>query len=610
VSAKLISREITGSFSTSFHPELLICAAYATISVQPHPISGGNSLLNSSSSERTLTTRQAPVKVAGRICFLPLLIVMAAAFLVVLPFFFLGNPSGHDFEFHVNSWMEVLGQWRQGILYPRWAALAQYGYGEARFIFYPPFSWTLGAALGALLPWKAVPGTHVWLALTLSGCSMFLLARRWLDGRDAIFAAALYAANPYYVVIVYWRSAFAELLAGALLPLLLLYSLRLEEEGQESIIPLAGIVAAAWLTNIPAAVMVNYSLVLLVVIQAILKRSPRVLLYGVLAAFLGAALAAFFLVPAAYEQKWVNIAEVLSPGVRPQDNFLFVNINDVDHNRFNLLVSLVASAGMILFALAAFCSRQWRRREPRAWWTLFGWAVLAMLLSFSSTGWLWEQLPELRFMQLPWRWLLCLNVAFALFVTMASRRWMVRVLICFTMFAVLAFAWNRVQPPWWETAGDFGQMLGNQVSGAGYEGTDEYVPVGGDPYEIKQDALRVAFEDSTARDEAQRVRIQGWNAESKSFTAEVSHPGQLVLRLFNYPAWRVEVNGQAVATATQDVTGQLLIPVQAGENRVQISFIRTWDRTLGGVISGVAALFLAGFVALRRRRSRARTGTV
>ena len=227
----------------------------------------GHPALNSSFTERRPSVRNAPIFPS------PLLIVMATAFLVVFPFLFLGNPSGHDFEFHVNSWMEVLGQWRQGIVYPRWAALAQYGYGEARFIFYPPASWTLGAALGALLPWKVVPGVYVWLALTLSGCSMFLLSRQWLDRRDAIFAAALYAANPYYIVVVYWRSAFAELLAGALLPLLLLYALRCGEEDEQAVVPLGLIVAAAWLTNIPAAVMINYSLALLIVIVALLKRS-------------------------------------------------------------------------------------------------------------------------------------------------------------------------------------------------------------------------------------------------------------------------------------------------------------------------------------------------
>jgi len=533
---------------------------------------------------------------------LPLFVVMAVSFLVIVPFLFLGNPSGHDFEFHVNSWMEVLGQWKQGILYPRWAALAQYGYGEARFIFYPPASWTLGAALGALLPWKAVPGAYVWLALTLSGCSMFLLARRWLDRRDAIFAAAFYAANPYFILVVYWRSAFAELLAGALFPLLFLYVLRSEDENANAVVPLALIVAAAWLTNIPAAVMLNYSLALLLLILAILKRSPRVLFHGALAASLGAALAAFFLLPAAYEQRWVNIAEVLSPGVRPQDNFLFVKLDDLDHNRFNLLVSVIASAEMILLALAAYFSRPWRIRQPRLWWALLGWAVFATLLNFSFTVWFWNHLPELRYLQLPWRWLLCLNFALALLVTLASRRWFVRLLICLAMLAVLAYAWHRIQPPWWEASADFTEMLEHQHSGAGYEGTDEYVPLGVDPYEVKQDAPRVALADSEAPNQIPQLRIQQWNAESKAFTAVLTHPAHLVLRLFNYPAWQVEVNGQAVATAARPVTGQMLIPVQAGENRVHIVFTRTWDRTLGGWISVVTALSLGVFVALRRKR--------
>ena len=568
---------------------------------------GGSSLLNSSSPDQISATRsKPPIDFAGgRIFPLPLLVVMATAFLVILPFFFLGNPSGHDFEFHVNSWMEVLGQWRQGIIYPRWAALAQYGYGEARFIFYPPISWTLGASLGVFLPWRVVPGAYIWLALTLSGCSMFLLARRWLGYRDAIFAAALYAANPYYIVIVYWRSAFAELLAGALLPLLLLSALRLEQDEAEPALPLVLIVTAAWLTNIPAAIILNYSLVLLILILAILRRSPKLLLRGGLAVLLGAALAAFFLVPAAYEQKWVNIAEALSPGVRPQDNFLFKNISDIDHNRFNLFVSVIATAEMIVLVIAAFFSRPWRRQQPQAWWTLFGWALVSTLLNFSFTVWLWDYLPELRYLQLPWRWLLCLNLTFALFVTMASRRWLVRALICLSMLAVIIFVGHRVQTPWWEKAEDLTQMLNAQRSGAGYEGTDEYVPVGGDPYEIKQDAPWVTLNDTLLPSvQSSRIQIQQWDAESRSFTADLAQPGQLVLRLFNYPAWHVEVNARAVTTATRAVTGQMLIPLQAGQNLVRITFSRTWDRTVGAIISATTALFLGAFVLFIRPKHR------
>ncbi len=529
----------------------------------------------------------------------PILIIMVAAFAVLLPTFFLGIPSGHDFEFHVSSWMEVLSQWKLGILYPRWAALAHFGYGEARFIFYPPASWMLGAALGSFLPWKIVPGVYEWMALTLSGCSMFLLARRYLPRRDAIFAAALYTANPYHIVIVYWRSACAELLAGALLPLLLLALLRAEKIDRKSILPLALIVAAAWLTNIPSAVMLTYSLALLLTVVAIMRRSPQPLAVGAAALLLGLALAGFYVVPVLYEQKWVEIAQALSPGVRPQDNFLFTSLNNPDHDRFNLLISLLSTAEIILLGIFCFLSRSWRTRAPQLWWMLSAWSAASAFLLSSFSFLLYRFLPELGYVQLPLRWLLCLNVGFALFVTLASPRWLARPLAGLVMLAVLAFVWHRVQPPWWDDAGDVAEMLDNQQDGAGYEGIDEYVPNGADVYEIKHDARRVTFEG----DGSARIRITQWEPESRSFSANVSQPGKLVLKLFNYPAWKVAVNNRSVTTGTQAITGQMVIPVEAGENQVRIVFARTRDREIGGLISFGSGFLILGVMFFNRRRA-------
>jgi hypothetical protein len=60
-------------------------------------------------------------------------------------------------------------------------------------------------------------------------------------------------------VIVYWRSAFAELLASCVLPLLLLFLLRATDGRRRVIVPLALLLAGAWLINAPAAVMIHYS---------------------------------------------------------------------------------------------------------------------------------------------------------------------------------------------------------------------------------------------------------------------------------------------------------------------------------------------------------------
>ena len=505
------------------------------------------------------------------------LLISLVALCVVLPFLKLGIPSGHDFEFHLNSWLEVVDHWKQGTVYPHWAALAHYGYGEARFVFYPPISWTLGGLLGTILPWKLVPGAYTWIVLTAAGCSMFVLARQWLSRRDAVFAAALYAANPYNLVIVYWRSADAELMAAIYLPLLLLLILRMDEDedGPRAVVPLSLLMAAGWLTNLPSGVMMNYSLGVMAVMMALRRRSFMVIAYAGLAAILGAMLAGFYLLPAYHQQSWVNIGEVLTPGVRPVDNFLFTKTADPDHNRFNLLVSIVAVSQLAVLAGAFLLSRSFRRH--RLWPILLAWSAVCVVLMLSPTRPLWNHLPELRYVQLPWRWLLCLNVPFAIVIALSVRRWWWRGALCAAALGVLLTVWHRVQSPWWDTAGDIQEMLDNEQDGTGNEGTDEYVPAGVDPYDIDQKAPLVGFEGKGPV----QISIQEWHAEQRIFSAKASSPGKLFLRLFNYPSWRAEVNGRAVQTDTTPHTGQMIVPITSGENRVQIIFVEGWDRKVG-----------------------------
>ena len=518
----------------------------------------------------------------------PLLSIISAALAVEVPFLFRGTPSGHDVEFHLDTWLEVLTHWKQGVFYPHWAALAHFGYGEPRFIFYPPASWTLGAALAAIFPLRFANCIYIWLALAAAGVSMFLLAREWFDSRDATFAAVLYTINPYHLAIVYWRSAFAELLASSLVPLLLLLVLRNEAKRARTIVLLAVLLAASWLINAPAAVMIHYSLALMVVILAWRQHAFRLVLVAAAAVALGAALAAFYLVPAIYEQRWIDIAQSISPGARPLDNFLFVHTDDADHDLFNRVISWIACAEIFVTLLAAFFARSWRSRNRELWLLLVIWAAACSVMMVSITNPLWDILPKLRFMQFPWRWLLCLSVPFAFLVTMGVRRWSARIALYVATLCVLAFVWHHFQAPWWNTVADLREMQDNIATGAGYEGTDEYTPAGAAPADVDKAARRATVEGPARAS----IQILLWNAERKTIVADMSAPDALALKLFNYPAWRVEVNGAQVEPDAAKGTGQMLVPVQAGKNRVEITFIRTWDRTAGGWIS-MASLLLA-----------------
>jgi hypothetical protein len=527
---------------------------------------------------------------SSKIPILHWLAIALVSFLAVTPFFWRGSPSGHDFEFHMFSWMDVLGQWKEGIVYPRWAALAHWGYGEARFLFYPPASWELGAALGALFPWKMVPGIYCWLALTLSGLSMYRLGREWLPARDALFAAALYSVNPYHLVIVYWRSAFAELLAAALLPLLLLEVLRLRDPGLRPVLWLSVILGAAWLVNAPAAVMIHYSAAALAAAIALLDRSWRPVMRTMVAVVLGAGLASFYLIPTIYETRWINIDQVLAPGLRPQDNFLFATISDAEHNQFNLFVSTVAAVEIVLLILVIWQSRGWRSRERNRWRLLAVWGGASALVMISTTNLLWQHLPKLRFVQLPWRWLLCLNVALAMLLTMALKRWSARAVAVAVLLGAVVVAGYRIQPPWWDQAADIQEMSDAITDATGYEGTDEYVPKGADPYEVIRDLPLLG----ASYQEKDRARIINWGPVDKHIVVRTDGIELLTLRLFNYPAWEVTVNGKPVTTQTTDVTGQMAILLMPGNNDIRVHFGRTPDRTLGGLISVLSIGILFG----------------
>lgn len=527
----------------------------------------------------------------------PPLVIAAAALAVEIPFLHFGTPSGHDVEFHLYSWLEVLNQWKHGILYPRWAGLAHFGYGEPRFIFYPPASWLLGATLSAVFPWTVAASIYIWIVLTAAGLSMFVLARRWLQRRAAIFAAVLYALNPYHLVIVYWRSAFAELLAACLVPLLLMFVLEEAEDKKQRIVPLGIVLAAAWLTNAPAAVMIHYSLALLIAFFAIRERSPRLLLSGAASIALGAGLASFYLVPAVYEQKWVNIGEAVSPGSRPADNFLFIHTSDPDHDAFNRVISWVAVFELVVIFVSGVAARVWRRIGSWEWNALSLWGICCSFLLFPVSLVFWNILPKMRFMQFPWRWLLCLSVIFAIFVSVGFRWSWLRSLVCIAAIAVIVAGWNRVQAPWWDNAADLREMQDNVDSNVGYEGTDEYTPLGADPGVVDKQARDVVVEGPARA----AIHVLRWDAVSKEFIAQMSSPDRLALKLFPYPAWRIKVNGSPVEAILREGTGQLVIPVRAGSNQVEIRFVRTWDRAAGGWISVVTGAIALMWILLGNR---------
>ena len=187
-----------------------------------------------------------------------------SAIAILAPFLWLGTASGHDIQFHISSWIDAAGQWKEGIVFPRWTEWANYGFGEPRFIFYPPFSWMLGAGLGSVLPWTWIPSVFILVVQTFAGISAFAFLRRIVPSfASALLGAAAYAANPYALLVIYARSDYAELLATSFYPLFFLFALRIcgflesDSEPRKDIFWCGILFAFVWLSNAPAGVLAS-----------------------------------------------------------------------------------------------------------------------------------------------------------------------------------------------------------------------------------------------------------------------------------------------------------------------------------------------------------------
>lgn len=604
-------------------------------------------------------------------------VILLAALVAVAPQIMHGPSCGHDFDFHLASWFDCLNSWRHGIPYPHWASSANYGAGEARFVFYSPLTWMMGAALGAALPWTLVPVALTFLLLAGTGLATRALVRQALSEGAATLAGCVALFAGYALFTAYERTAFAELAGGLWIPLVLLFALherkascgtleRFQGDGQQtrsvflarksrparflhsenvltramdgSTVALALAIAGAWLSNPTVGVMACYLLAAVALTSALLGRSWAPVLRSAVGAGLGIGLVALYLVPAAWEQRWVDIHQVTEdPGQTLENNWLFAVHADPSlalHDSVLHTVSMIAIL-MIAAALAGLLVCWLRGRLPgsRRWWIPLALIPAAVLfLQFPVSHPLWNRLPELRFLQFPWRWLLAVEAPMAIFLAAAvwprdaARLWR-RVAVGLACGAAFLAMTSYAARDLYQSCDDEDSvpgMLSTYASGQGFIGTYEYEPIGADNGLVAtglpdaclvSDPATVLGVSSVNPDSDDTAPVwqagqgscqaafswQSGGPEHKRLRAVVSRPGYLVLRLRSYPAWRLRVNGRAVGRLPQRDDGLMAVPVAQGGVDLAVDWTTTPDVIAGRWLTALAALLLAGLWLLERR---------
>lgn len=581
-------------------------------------------------------------------------IICLAAFIATSPDLIRKTSCGHDYDFHLASWLDAAASWRHGLFYPHWAPSPNYGAGEPRFVFYPPLTWMLGAAFGLILPWKGVELAITCSFLAATGLATRMLARQALDNGPATLAGCAALFSGYSMFTAYERSAFGELAGGFWIPLLLLLIFRDRNpngsvwhrafDGSATLLAL--VVAGAWLSNAPLGVMACYLLAAVALSVALLQRSWAPVVRSAVAVAVGLGLCAVYLVPAAVEQRWVQIRQATDdPGLAIENSFLFGRHADPNLELHDVELWRVSAIAVLMIGLTFLCVFiAWRRGllRQRAWWIPLALIpAVVLMLQFPISLPLWNILPKLRFLQFPWRWLVVVEAPLGIFFAAAiwdARRWRrvvalgVSSAIFLSILVVTLFIFHQDC----DSEDSVRGMLAVYRNGQGFQGTDEYAPPGAD-----DSLMAVGLPDACLSNSANVVLAKAddgntpeWDPanghcdatyswlrhygrlspEHLRLDAETPHTGYLILHLRDYAAWRVNLNGRDVAFGANAAypklprrdDGLMAVPVPQGAVQLDVDWITTGDVVMGRLLSLMSLGYIAVLYLVERKLNAAR----
>jgi len=517
-------------------------------------------------------------------------------------------PQGHDALEYLRRQVEFHENISHGILLPRWAPDLSRGNGQPLFLFNPPLFYYLGEAWH-LLGFDFVTAMNLACIVIVlaSACSMFLLGRLYCGDAGGWLAAAAYLYAPYFSVNLYVRSAMAEFAAFPF------FALALFGLGSGRLVVGAIGYAGVLFSHPPAAVVFTPLLVAFLCFTAWMAKSCAVLRAQIWGFLLGLGLAACVWLPGLAERQYASLDRLLV-GYPYSDHFVY--LRQLFYSPWGYGPSTAGYSDGMSFALGgshlllAFLAWLVGQRRDRPLLGFFaGAAICLCFLMLPAAAWLWDHLPLLQYVCLPWRLLgpvaACLALLVASLGIFFSRlpRWR-RTCFCGALALLIVPNLRHLKPKQFLNV-DLALWTPAQIAARGTEARDDrvYEPRWMEvlPKYQPQRAAFVSGNGEVLPGERNPVRWSG--------SVQAQTPSVLEMSIVYFPGWQVWMDGQEIRVQRAPQTGLLRFAIPAGDHHVEVHFTRTAPRWIGEGISVLSLVLLLTLV-LRNRHVPAKTGFV
>jgi hypothetical protein len=548
-----------------------------------------------------------------------------------------GIPDGADTLLHFYRLVQIDHLIREGIFYSQWAPDFVYGFGYPIFNYYAPLSYYLATAFEIVgLNLAAAFMATFLFALVCSSIFTYLWVRGLFGDAAGLVAAALYTLSPYLMIDAVNRGALAELLALALLPLILWAFRRFLNSGKWSY-GLTGLLSYALLVlthNITALIFTPVLIGYLLMVSTVRRfqskdAGERIANRGVIAlgfVILGLGLSAFFWIPALLERDLVQITQLYGPSdFNVSSNFLSVGELlslpfSTDLNLLNRHVPLSLSLIALGLGLAgAITLGRYRERPGQKGHIIFSGLIFlaAVFMTLAVSSPIWGIVPFLEFVQFPWRMLGLASLFLAMLagagvnslleMSADNKRLSVAIpaiLIGAAALAILPWQFTNSYEPEPEATIEASIEFEQETGFLGTTSTGEYLPLAvqelPSPESQGSAASRDKLKASSLPPGAQVVSAI-YDPLAYDLTIDTPTDFTVEFNTFFFEGWQAELDGRQVKAIATVPHGRIGIEVPAGRHQLQLKFGATTIRNLATAGTLVSALVVVVAVVLLRR---------
>jgi len=490
--------------------------------------------------------------------------------------------GGWDLSIHLYHAFQVSAGIKEGILYPRWLALSNGGYGGPITIFYSPLFYILTGFVNLIIP-SLITSLKVttYFGFVLSGLSMYIFLRNFCGRMGSLAGGIAFQLLPYHLFDFYLRESLAETFAFFWFPLILHFAYKGYVEDRISHwIGMAFSYAGLVLTHIASAYIFSFAIAAYAVFLFIRGGGLRVLLKSLLASLFGLSLAAIYFIPMFFERKFVHIEWLKDGPWTYVNSFLYMKENSL--NPFYVHVEQIVMMSVLLVIISLvlnYFKKKTLGNFPNEDHVLF-FTVVFVLSIFISTPLslpVWKLVPGLSTTLFPWRWLMISTLAIAVMVG-----------ITFDMFSVKDIRMDRTTRV--STAVFHAILIINLYLSSRYltlkeplhqkelvrifsEGAEliEYRPIWlqdrGKDFSPERETVPVVFKDGQGS-----VEIVNWKSQSRLIKVTAPAASTLRISTFYYPGWTALVNGREIPVGIEEGSGAMLLRLPSGENTVLLEF--------------------------------------